>query len=169
MSKGFTKDDATDEPLVVPPRAPLPQGTTNYVTPRGLGLLRSELDELTAARARAQAAAAGGDTDAAREATVLATRIGELEIRIASAVLVDAPAEPRDKARFGATVRVVGEDGAERRYRIVGVDEANVQEGLVAFVSPLAKALLGKAAGDVAVVRSPKGEEELEVVSVEYD
>jgi transcription elongation factor GreB len=169
VSKGFTKDDATDEPLVVPARAPLPPGATNYVTPRGLDLLRAELGELVAARVRAQATAAAGDADATRAATVLATRIGELEIRLAAAVLVDPTAQPRDEVRFGATVTTRADDGTERRYRIVGVDEADASTGRVAFVSPIARALLGKRVGDVALVRVPRGEDELEVVAVEYD
>ena len=169
VSKGFTKDDATDEPLVIPARAPLPAGATNYVTPRGLGLLRAELADLLHARARAQAAGGAGDLDATREATVLATRIGELEIRLASAAPVDPAAQPRGEVRFGATVTVRAEDGTERRHRIVGVDEADAKAGDVAFVSPIARALLGKRIGEVAVLRMPRGEDELEVVAIRYD
>ncbi|MEJ7732731.1 MAG: GreA/GreB family elongation factor [Polyangiaceae bacterium] len=170
MSKGFTKDDATDEPLVVPARAPLPEGTPNYVTPRGLGLLREEHAAMSAARAREQAAAAvDGDRDAAHRATVLATRIGELEVRLSSAELVDPATQPHDQIRFGAVVTVQPEEGAARSYRIVGVDEADVSEGRVAFVSPVARALLGKRVGDVTVLRSPRGEEELEVTAIAYE
>ena len=169
VSKGFTKDDATDEPLVVPARAPLPEGTPNYVTPRGLGLLREEHAAMGAARAREQAAAAEGDSDAVHRVTVLATRIGELEVRLSSAELVDPATQPHDEVRFGAAVTVQPEEGAPRSYRIVGVDEADVAEGRVAFVSPLARALLGKRVGDVAVVRSPRGEEELEVTAIAYE
>ena len=61
------------------------------------------------------------------------------------------------------------EDGGERRYEIVGVDEADPAHGRIAFVSPIARALLGKAIGDVAVVRTPRGEEEIEVVAVAYE
>jgi transcription elongation factor GreB len=70
--------------------------------------------------------------------------------------------------RFGARVTVRAENGEERRYRIVGVDEADVEHGQIAFVAPLARALLGKHAGETAVVRTPRGEEELDVVSVDY-
>ncbi len=169
MSKGFTKDDATDEPLVVPSRAPLPEGTPNYVTPRGLALLRGELDDLFAQRARAQARAGEGDADAAREAAVLATRAGELELRIGVAALVDPKTQPQEEVRFGARVTVRAESGETRRYRIVGVDEAKIAEGRIAFTSPLARALSGKRGGDTAIVRTPRGEEELEVVDVAYD
>jgi transcription elongation factor GreB len=167
VSKGFTKDDATDVPLVVPARPPLPEGTPNYVTPRGLGLLREEHAALAAARAREQVAA-DGDSDAAHRATVLATRIGELEVRLSSAELVDPATQPHDEVRFGATVTVRPEEGAARSYRIVGVDEADARAGMVAFVSPVARALLGRRVGEVAVVRSPRGEEELEVTAIAY-
>jgi transcription elongation factor GreB len=60
------------------------------------------------------------------------------------------------------------ESGDERRYRIVGVDEADVAHGRVAFVAPLARALLGKKVGDGATVRTPGGEEELEVLAIAY-
>jgi transcription elongation factor GreB len=166
VSKGFTKDDATDEPLVVPPRAPLPDGVANYVTPRGLELLRDELAALTARRARAESRAAD-DPDAAREAAVLATRAGELEVRIDGAVPVDPHGQPRDTVRFGARVSVRGASG-ERRYRIVGVDEADPAAGTIAFTSPLARALLGKHLGDTASVRTPRGDDELEVLAIDY-
>ncbi len=58
--------------------------------------------------------------------------------------------------------------GGPRRYQIVGVDEADAASGKIAFVSPLARALLGRSAGDTAHVRTPRGEEELEIVAVEY-
>jgi transcription elongation factor GreB len=70
--------------------------------------------------------------------------------------------------RFGAAIRVRHESGKESTYRIVGVDEADAAAGLLAFSSPLARALLGKRAGDVALVRTPRGNEELELLQVRY-
>ena len=65
------------------------------------------------------------------------------------------------------TVRA--ESGRERYFQIVGVDEADASKERVAFVSPLARAVLGKRVGDVAVVKAPRSEEELEVVAIEYE
>jgi transcription elongation factor GreB len=159
MSKAFTKDDdATDPIAIVAPRAPLPAGTPNYTTTRGLLALRAELAALHEARAKA----APGDRAA------LGARMQELDERIARAVVVDPRAQPHDEVRFGALVTLRTEDGAERRYQIVGVDEADVAHGRVAFVAPLARALLGKRVGDVAVLRAPSGEEELEVAGIAY-
>jgi transcription elongation factor GreB len=84
-------------------------------------------------------------------------------------VLVDPAGQPPDEVRFAARVTVRSERGEERQYRIVGVDEADAQRGAIAFVAPLARALLGKRVGDAALVRTPQREEELEVVSIAYE
>ena len=158
------KEDA-EEALVVPRRAPLPEGVHNYVTPRGLRLLREELVALHESLVLRERAEGAGRP----ESTALRTRIAELEGRIASAEPVDATVGLPGVVRFGARVTVRGEDGAERSYRLVGVDEANASEGRVAFLSPLARAVLGKRVGDVAAWRSPRGEEELELVAVDFE
>lgn len=163
----------------MPARPPLPPGVQNYVTPRGLALLRDELAERHAERARAgpgqvQAPAqtealAGADAERAVSLAVSSARLAELEARVASAVLVEPSAQPRDEVRFGAQVTVRNQAGVERAYRLVGVDEADGAHGLVAFVSPLARALLGRRVGELATLRTPRGEEELEVVAISYD
>ena len=167
MSKAFTSEETPDEPALVAPRAPLPAGVTNFVTARGLERLRAEQRDLHAERARVEALDEG---DARTRALVVwAQRVAELEQRLAGATLVDAAAQPRHEVRFGARVAVRGADGRERRYQIVGVDEAEPAAGRIAFISPLARALLGLAVGDSAVVRTPRGDEELEVCAIEYD
>ena len=96
----------------------------------------------------------------------------ELEERIATALVVSPPearSALRGEARFGATVHLRDAEGRARVVRIVGVDEADAAHGLVAFTAPLARALLGRHAGDVVSVRTPGGEEELELVSVAWD
>jgi len=145
VSKAFTKDDRPDEPVVVRHRPALPEGVPNYVTRSGLQALRAEL-----------AAAEPG------------ARRDELERRLAAAVLAPPPAD-RDEIRFGARATIRGQDGELRQVRIVGVDEANPVAGQVAFVAPLARALLGRRVGDSATVRAPGGAEELEVVAIDYD
>jgi transcription elongation factor GreB len=160
LSKAFTKDDAGGEPVIVPRRAPLPTGVTNYVTTRGIDALRAELLQLQLDRA------ALPEPDRAHALLVVNGRIRELEERIGSAVLVDPGAQPRDEVRFGARVTVRGELGTERTYEIVGVDEADIAEGRVAFVAPVARALLGRRVGDAVILRTPRGEEELEVVAI---
>lgn len=163
MSKAFTKDDDAGPALVVPRRAPLPAGQPNYVTARGLALLRTELATL-----RAEQAASGARAEGAPDAALL-ERLAELEDRLATAELVVPPRPAPAEARFGATVSVVTEAGVERTYAIVGVDEADAAAGRIAFVAPLSRALLGKRAGDIATVRTPHGNEELEILRVSYD
>lgn len=156
----------------MPRRAPLPAGVPNYVTARGLAALRAELAELHALVAKARSASgAGNEPEAARARALnaLAERIAELEGRLGSAELVTAPEVAPDEIRFGATVTVANAGGAERAYTIVGVDEANASEGRIAFIAPLARALLGKRVGDVAVVRTPHGDDELEILKLSYD
>ena len=131
----------------------------NYVTTRGLRALRDELVALDAG-ARSEANAPDAQAHAARRT--------ELEQRIASAVIPPPPAD-RTEIRFGARVRAATTGGDVRDLRIVGVDEAQPAVNAIAFVAPLARALLGRRAGDVVSVQTPGGEEELTVVAVAYD
>jgi len=87
VSKAFTKDEAWEEPII-PPRPPVPAGVPNYVTPRGLGLLRAELAELEAERHRLEADRSD-EVEYRRLLAILAGRTSELTARIASAALVD--------------------------------------------------------------------------------
>lgn len=166
MSRAFTKEEGPIAELVVP-RAPLPAGEINYVTPRGMRALREELEQLGAERARLLPQLESPEAAAAHAA--LSARSVALEARIASAIVIDPATQPRDEVRFGARVTVRSEDGSTRTYRIVGVDEAEAAAGRIAFVAPLARALLGKRVGDVATVRAPQGEEELEIVAIAYE
>ena len=166
MSKAFTKDDDDGAPVLVAPRAPLPPGVTNYVTPESFAALRAELAGLL--EARALLGAIELDATRAARAAGLAPRIAELEVRLGNTEVVAPPEQPPDVVRFGATVTVRSAVGEERAYRIVGVDEANAAEGRIGFVAPLARALLGKRVGDTVLLLTPHGEEELEVAALEY-
>jgi transcription elongation factor GreB len=166
VSKAFKGEDASEAPIVVPPRAPLPAGAPNYVTPRGLSALRQESQRLAVEHARVES---GDDADRSRSLAALGMRIAALDERLSTAEVVDPTGPHPDDVRFGATVAVRGETRTQRRYRIVGVDEADATHGLIAFTAPLARALLGKRVGDAAVVRTPRGDEELEVVEIAYE
>src|SRR5262245_39387306 len=170
VSKAFTKDEPWEEPIV-PPRAPLPAGVQNYVTPRGLGLLRAELAELEAERQRLQRDR-DDELEYRRQHAIVSGRIGDLTARIAGAVVVDPLRQPRHEVRFGAQVTlrsVSGERaGEERRIEIVGIDEANAAHGRVAFTSPIARAILGRGVGDTAVFNTPRVKDLLEIVSIDY-
>lgn len=152
----------------------------NYITPAGARKLSEELGRLRSVeRARvvqevADAAAQGDRSENAeyiygkKKLREIDRRMRYLTKRLESAVVVN-PAEQRgDKIFFGATVEVEEESGAKRVYQIVGEDESDSAAGRISWRSPVGRALLGKRAGDVIVVRRPLGETELEIVAVRY-
>ncbi|WP_303312210.1 GreA/GreB family elongation factor [Hymenobacter sp. BT730] len=172
MSRAFTKEDDSLEAPIIPPRAALPPGTPNYVTPQGLEQLRAELLALEAERAQAEANREN-EADRTRRLTVLNGRLGALQERIGSAKVVDSRTQPTNEVRFGATItlrtRSGGKPGAERHFTIVGVDEASIAEGKVAFVAPIARAVIGARLGQTVALRLGPKEEEVEVVAITYD
>lgn len=97
-------------------------------------------------------------------------RIAEIEAKLSNAQIVDPTQLPKTgKVIFSTTVELIDADsGEELRYQIVGEDEADLKKGLISLNSPLARALIGKAEGDIAQVQTPKGIRELEVVKVHY-
>lgn len=167
-SKAFTSEETPDDPIVVPPRAPLPEGVPNYVTARGLMLLRDELADVERER-NALGDAPLADFERERRRKVLAAKIAALTGRIASAELVDPRRQARDQVRFGATVTVRDAAGECACYTIVGVDEAAPAEGRIAFLAPLARVLTGLGVGDTAQLRTGQGIRELVVESIAYD
>ena len=171
MSRGFVKEDDAQTPPIIPPRAALPPGMPNYVTPHGLGLLRAELVTLEAARAQAEANH-DNDTDRTHRLSLHNGRLALLTERLGSARLVDPASQPPKEVRFGATVtlRTVGggKVGFERKLTIVGVDEADVALGKVAFVAPIARAVQGTRLGKTVTLKLGPQEEVVEVTMIEY-
>ena len=95
--------------------------------------------------------------------------IAVISSKIADAEIIDTSKIKSNKITFGASVSLENFDtGDETKYRIVGEDEADIKKGLISVLSPVARALIGKTLGDIAVVRTPKGEVEYEVLSIEY-
>ncbi len=171
MSSAFLKNETADAPVVIPARAPLPPGTPNYVTPRGLTLLRTELDELETQRAHLQGTQTDDENERSRQLALLNGTIANLNERISSAKVVDTHGQ--DHVRFGATVdlsiRGGKLDGTKRLFTIVGVDEANATKGLIAFTAPLARALQGKQIGDTLEWPTPGGKQVMAIVQISYD
>lgn len=91
-------------------------------------------------------------------------RIAEIQGQLAGAEVIDPATIKSDKVVFGAHVDLVDLDSDEKvSYQIVGVDEADVKEGRISIMSPLARALIGKTTGDTVQLKSPKGEKEYEI------
>ena len=97
-------------------------------------------------------------------------RIAEIQAFLSRAEVIDTTTlKPQGKVVFGATVDLCNlETDEEVRFQIVGEMEANIDEGLISITSPLARALIGKREGDVAVVRAPAGDIEYEILEVAY-
>jgi transcription elongation factor GreB len=170
MSKAFTResDDRPERPFSPRPPAALPPGTKNYLTPDGARRLREELDRLIEVE-RPQIAASGEDSDARRQLQILDQRAAHLRQSLHSAVVVQPPVPPWVQVRFGATVTVRDRRGREERYRIVGADETDIDQGWVSCHSPIARALLNAPVGKRVRFRVPAGEEELEIVEILYE
>jgi transcription elongation factor GreA len=97
------------------------------------------------------------------------SRIKSLEDRLARAEVIDPTTIKAEKVVFGATVTLVdAETEKEVIYQIVGEDEASIEEGKISITSPIARALIGREEGDIAVVHAPGGEREYEVVEIRY-
>ena len=97
-------------------------------------------------------------------------RIEEIEIKLANAQVIDVTRiPPADKVIFGATVTLLRLGlSDETRYKIVGEDEADLKQGKISVMSPIARALVAKSVGDVVVVATPGGDVEFEIGAVEY-
>lgn len=161
MSRAFTKEEREEPPLIVP-RAPLPEGVPNYVTQRGLDLLRAERATLEAAKPSA------GQPNLAAAMLAHQAKLSALDARIAAAQVLDPETLPHDEIRFSAAVTLQGANGLVRHYRIVGVDEADAAAGRIAFTAPLSRQLIGKSVGDTVVLRAPQGELEYEISAIDY-
>ena len=96
-------------------------------------------------------------------------RITELEDKIRRSDVIDVSNIKNDKVVFGATIELFDEKSEkELTYQIVGIDEANVEKGLISINSPVARALMGKKIGDSVNVKTPGGEMSYEILKIEY-
>ncbi len=97
-------------------------------------------------------------------------RIQDIESKLADIQIIDiSKITASDKVIFGSTITLIdSKSGAERRYKIVGEDEADLKAGKISVMSPIARAVIGKAVGDVGVVQAPSGDIEYEIEAVEH-
>jgi transcription elongation factor GreA len=152
------------------------------ITVRGAEKLREEVWRLKSTerprivRAIAEARAHGdlrenAEYHAAKEEQgFIEARIRDIEAKLSNAEIIDVTDfGSAGRVIFGATVELVDEvDGRQLTYRIVGVDEADISAGLISVGSPIARALIGKNAGDAAVVDAPSGEKCYEILKISY-
>jgi transcription elongation factor GreA len=152
------------------------------ITLRGAEKLKAELHQLKTverpsvinaiAEARAQGdLSENAEYDAAKDRQgFVEGRIQEIEGKLSAAQIIDpATVDAGGKVVFGTTVELEEESTGEAvKYQIVGEDEADLKLGLINISSPIARALIGKEEGDVAVVQAPGGEKRYEIVAVSY-
>ena len=152
------------------------------ITKRGAELLKEELHRLkhverpsvinAISEARAQGdLSENAEYDAAKEKQgFIEGRIQEVEGKLSHAQIIDPSSMDADgRCVFGSTVDLEdAESGQSVTYQIVGEDEADIKQGKVSFASPLARALIGKFAGDVVQVQTPGGQREYEMIDVRY-
>ncbi len=182
MNKAFVKEsdapDADEDDIAAPA---LPTGSKNYLTPAGYARLDAEFNQLWKVERPKLVetiawAASNGDRSengdyiyGKKRLREVDRRIRFLSKRLEHAEVVDpATREDTDQVFFGATVTVADEDGQEATYAIVGIDEADASRGRIAWISPMARALLKAREGDAVSVQTPEGRREVEIVEVRY-
>lgn len=166
MSRGFVKEEDQEEAPIIPPRAALPAGATNYVTPTGMKLLQTEREQLENERATLSTT---HEQQRRIELAVLNGKLDLLNERIVSARILDPASQPKNEVRFGATVTYkISTAPTPQTFQIVGVDEADIAKRKIAFVAPIAVALTGHKVGEIAAFNMGGESRDLEVVVIQY-
>ena len=181
MSKAFTReDDAPEEEFDGDDEQnPIPPGSKNYLTPAGWQRMRDELTWLVKTErpdvtAVVSWAAKLGDRSENADYQYGKKRLREIDRRIryltkrleAAEVVDPATREETDQVFFGATVTYATASGEEQTVRIVGIDEMDPAQHYVSWISPIARALIKAREGDTVQLRTPGGDEELEILEV---
>ena len=179
MSKAFVKDDAAEPETPELPSPSLPSNGKNYITPEGFARLQQEKKHLLemerpeVVKTVAWAASLGDRSENAdyiygkRRLREIDRRVRFLIKRLEAAEIVRSSGRDTDQIFFGAQVRVTGASG-ERTVRIVGIDETDATKGYVSWISPMARALIKAREGDTVLLRTPAGNEQLEILEVTY-
>lgn len=181
MAKGWGKEDTPSdiEAHAANFRAQ-PAKSSPYVTPAGYAKLKDEYHQLytvrrpEVVRALSAAAAEGDRSENAeyiyrkKELREIDRRVRYLQKRIPDLKVVDTTPADRSRVFFGAQVELADDTGELRTYRIVGPDETDAAAGRISVDSPLARALLKHAEGDVVTAQLPGGAAEIEIVNVRY-
>ena len=184
MSKAFTReDDAPEEDFEGDEEAnPIPAGSKNYMTPAGWRRMRDELTWLVKTErpnvtSVVSWAAKLGDRSENADYQYGKKRLREIDRRIryltkrleAAEVVDPATREETDQVFFGATVTYATNEGGEQTVRIVGIDEMDPAKHYVSWVSPVARALIKAREGDTVNLRTPAGDQDIEILEVRYE
>ena len=183
MSKAFTKEseESDDVERDADGDVALPSDFKNYITPAGFKKLADErarlwkvdrpklVDTIAWAAGNGDRSENGDYIYGKKKLREIDRRLRFLRQRLDSAVVVDNAGKKHEKVYFGATVTFADANGDERSVSIVGVDEIDLSQGRVSWVSPIATALLKGSVGDLVTLRTPRGDEEIEILDIRYE
>jgi len=166
MSRGFVKEDDQEEVPIVPQRAYLPEGVTNFVTRAGMDQLLAEKEMLIHEKDNLSST---NENENRIALNYINAKLQLLNNRIVEAKVIDLKEQPQNEIRFGALVTLKTEaTGNIQIFQIVGVDEADIAKGKISFLSPLAKALINKKVGDKITLKRDREDIVFEIMDIAY-
>jgi transcription elongation factor GreB len=165
MSRGFVKEDDLEHAGTDLPERPV-SSHPNYVTPEGLKQLEDNANALD--KERSTLTALKDDESAKQRLAIVDRDLRYLSARLEQAILVEPANQDKTTALFGATVKVEDEEENLLQFHIVGEDEADIALHKVSYVSPIAKALIGRKVGDSVTWQRPAGLLQLEIIEIKY-
>ena len=166
MSRGFVREDDQEEVPIVPPRAYLPDGVTNFVTPYGMEELLAEKQMLEDEKNNLNNAS---ENEKRIELNFINAKLQLLNSRIAEAKIVNPNDQPQNEIRFGAmiTLKTVASEKIQT-FQITGIDEADISKGKVSFLSPISRVLINKKTGDKVTLRQAGKDIVFEIINISY-
>ena len=175
MSRAFVKENDLEHAGIDIPERPV-SNYPNYVTPGGLKQLETEADKLEQERAvlknlqgnKPGQALVSEDPQVRQKIAVIDRDLRYIAARLSSAILVDNASHSPEVILFGANVIVEDEDGIEHAFNIVGEDEADIAKNKVSYLSPIAKALIGRKVGDTVEWQRPIGNTQLTIIKITF-
>jgi transcription elongation GreA/GreB family factor len=165
MSRAFVKENDLEHAGIDIPERPV-SDEPNYVTPKGLILLNTQIDALEIERGLLKNKK--DDPIAKQKIAIVERDMRYYAARIESAILTTPKEEDHSIVLFGAIVTVEDEEGTLSTYEIVGEDEADIHQGKVSYLSPLAEALIGAKLNDEVTWEKPMGDTYLTIQKIEY-
>jgi len=161
MSRAFVKENDLEHAGIDIPERPL-SDKPNYVTKNGLILLKSKIDSLKLLKQK------NDDPITKQKIAMIERDMRYFAARIEAAILITPTEEDQGSVLFGAKVTVEDEEGRLNVYEIVGEDEADIHQGKVSYLSPLAEALIGAKLNDEVTWEKPMGDTYLTIQKIEY-
>jgi transcription elongation factor GreB len=166
MSRGFVKEDDQEEVPIVPQRAYLPEGVTNFVTPYGMNQLLAEKQVLIDEKNNLNSA---NENEKRIALNYINAKLQLLNNRIVEAKIVNLKEQPKNVIRFGASISLKKEASKNiQTFQIVGVDEADISKGKVSFISPIARVLINKKIGDTVILKQVGKDIIFEIINISY-